>query len=127
MSGGGVTKPNQAPTGVNGSAIATTSATSDDAASTGWGRFCHGRPLVRMMKITRICVAIDSRNQVVRNSSGEALNTYSSTPKVAKSNSDDSGPIIAANRISRFMSHNCGHAVACGLTVSKGMPSSDKS
>src|SRR5664279_3515129 len=120
MTGGGATKPNQSPIGVNGKVIATASATSDDAASTGSGRFCHGRPLVRIMNITRICVAIDSRNHVVRNSSGEALNTNTSAPKVKKSNSEESGPMIAANRIRRLMSHNCGQAVACELTVSKG-------
>src|ERR1700675_2387120 len=117
MMGGGATKPNQVPIGVNGRTIATASAASDDAASTGSGRFCHGRPLVRMMKITRIWVAIDSRNQTVRNSSGEALNRNTSAPKVKKSNSDESGPMIAANRISLFMLHTCGRAVACGLTV----------
>src|ERR1700693_735471 len=104
MTGGGATKPNQAPIGVNGSVIATASAASDDAASSGSGKVYHGRPLVRMMKITRICVAIDSRNQVVRNSSGEALNTNTSAPKVRKSNSDESGPMIAANRSRPLMS-----------------------
>src|SRR5439155_22053616 len=97
MTGGGATKPNQPPAGVNGRIIATASAASEEAASTGSGRFCQGRPLVRMMKMTRICVAIDSSNQMVRNSSGDALNTNTSAPKVRKSNSDDSGPMIAAN------------------------------
>src|SRR5881227_2395075 len=114
MIGGGATKPNQAPTGVNGTTIATSKAISEDADSNGSGRLRHGRPLVRMMKMTRIWVAMDSMNQAVRNSSGEALNRYSRAPKVRKSNTDDSGPMIAAKRASRLMLHTCGRAVAAG-------------
>ena len=124
---GGATKPNQAPAGVKGTISATTSAVSDEVVSMGSARLLHGRPLVRMMKMTRIWVAMDSRNQAVRNSSGVAWNRYSSAPKVRKSNSDDSGPMIAAKRSSRFMSQRCGRAVACGLTRSNGMPSSERS
>ena len=63
ISGGGATKPNQVPTGVNGTTIATSKAISDEADSTGSGQLRHGRPLVRMTKITRICVAVDSRTR----------------------------------------------------------------
>src|SRR5260370_41490535 len=93
IAGGGATKPNQPPSGVSGNASATTSAVSDDAVSTGSGRLLQGRKLVRMMKITRICVAIDSRNQAVRNSSGDALNRYISAAKVRKSAIDASSPL----------------------------------
>jgi hypothetical protein len=43
--------------------MATASPTRDDATSAGHGRSFHGRPLVRMMKVTRICAAIDSNPQ----------------------------------------------------------------
>src|SRR5580693_824102 len=73
---GGASNPNQRPAGVNGTTTATASATRDDATSAGCGRSFQGRPLVRMMKMTRICVAIDSRNHVVLNSGGRARVDY---------------------------------------------------
>ena len=36
-----------------------------DRVKAGCGRSRHGRPLVLMIEMTRICVAIDSRNQTV--------------------------------------------------------------
>lgn len=84
------------------------------------------RPLVRTTKMTRICVAIDSRNQAVWNSAGDALKKNTSVANVRKSNSDDIGPMIAANRTSPVY-HTCGRTVASARTVSNGMPISERS
>ena len=85
---GGVSNPNQRPAGVNGTAMATRSATRDDATNAGCGRSFHGRPLVRIMNMTRICVAIDSKNHVVWNAAGEAWMIKRSPPNVRRSNNE---------------------------------------
>ena len=72
-------------------------------------------------------MAIDSRNQTVRNSSGAAWKISSRPAKVSMSKADDSGPITPAKRIRARMFQTCGRAVASGRTVSKGMPISEKS
>ena len=46
----------------------------------------------------RVCVAMDSTNQPVRNTSGLVRNHRKSAPKVTRSKTEDSGPITAANR-----------------------------
>ena len=46
----------------------------------------------------RVCVAMDSTNQPVRNTSGLVRNHMKSAPKVTRSKTEDSGPITAANR-----------------------------
>src|ERR1700722_19529276 len=127
MKGGGASNPNQRPAGGKGSAIATTNAINDDAVRAGFGKSRHGRPLERMMKMTRIWVAIDSRNHAVWYSAGVALNTSNKEAKVRKSNRDDIGPMIAAKRISPRMSQTCGRAVASGRTPSNGIPISERS
>src|SRR5690242_12627332 len=119
--GGGAWKPNQAPTDEKGRANAAARAVSEEAVSAAPGRSCQGRPFVRMTKITRICVAMDSRNHAVRNSSAETPKTRSSTPKVTRSNSDESGPITLANRRTPAMSQTWGREVADESTRSKGM------
>ena len=70
---------------------------------------------------------MDSKNQPVRNTSGPVLNAQISTPKVAKSNREESGPITAAKRMISCWRQCCGLAMSMGRTESKGMPISDRS
>ena len=111
---------------VKGSAIATTNAINDDAVRAGFGKSRQGRPLVRMMKITRICVAIDSRNQ-----RSEFLGCGVEDQQQAGEGQHVEGrrqrAHDAAKRIRSRMFQTCGRAVASGRTVSKGMPISEKS
>jgi hypothetical protein len=69
---GRATKPKPRPSGVSASAIAAASVSSEVAVNTRSGRLRYAQPQVRMMKMTRICVTIDSTNQAVRKLSASA-------------------------------------------------------
>src|SRR5690349_16767948 len=90
----GVAKPNQLPIATNGRVIATANASNDERVKAGCARLAQNGPLVRMMKTTRIWVAIDSRNQVVRNSSGVDWKTVSRSAKVKRSKTEERGPMM---------------------------------
>lgn len=60
---GTAANPNAAPIGDTTIANAAPSAARDDAVSTGCARLAQAAPWVRMTKITRICVAVNSRTR----------------------------------------------------------------
>src|ERR1700740_2751610 len=97
MAGGGAEKANDAPNGESDIANAAPSAPRVEMASNGLGASRQDRPPVRMRNTTRVWVAMDSTNQPVRNTWALAWKTRIISAKVAKSNSDESGPITAAN------------------------------
>jgi len=63
-------------------------ASSEVAVSTPLGRLAHGRPRVRITKITSTCVTRDSMNQPVRNSASSACMMCSNSQKVSASNAE---------------------------------------
>ena len=85
-SGGGATKPSCAANGVNGNAAATSTTVSEVTVSAMCGLLFDGLPRVRITKITSTCVAMDSMNQPVWNSSSSAPKTFSRMKNVRKSN-----------------------------------------
>ncbi len=121
----GTTKPNQPPAGVNGRIMATSKAPSDEAASHGLGR-SRQRSTVG---------ADDEDHQYLRRHRLKepaglefgcgGMEQEEKPAKVSMSNSEESGPMIAADRTSVFMSHTCGRATASGRTESNGTCSTD--
>ena len=95
------------------------------SAGFGWSR--QGRRRVRITNTTSVCVAMDSRNQPVRNTSGLVWNIRKRTPKVRKSKTEESGPITPAKRTTCRMLQRCGLAMSAGPTASNGMPISEMS
>src|SRR5688572_13265370 len=92
-SGGSGVKPSQGASGVNGRSAPAAAQALTPQARPRLGRLRQGGPAVRITKITSVCVARDSTNQPVRKRVGPASNTQSITANVAKSNTDDSGPV----------------------------------
>src|SRR5438128_547886 len=93
-----VAKPNILPSGVAGRTRARASAASEEKTSAGCARLPAGKRRLRMMKITRIWVAIDSMNHAVRNVAGSALKTRYSRKKVRRSNAELRAPIRKVKR-----------------------------
>ena len=77
--------------------------------------------------MTRICVAIDSRNHVVLNSVRRGMEDEEQSAERQEIEQRRERPMIAVKRISARMSQTCGRAVASGRTESNGMPISEKS
>ena len=82
---GGLTKPSTPARGVNGRSTPTAPAAVMLMTRALLGLLRHGIPRVRMIRMTRVCVASDSMNQPVRNNSAPALRPKIRTPKVRKS------------------------------------------
>ena len=105
-------KPSSGPSGENGSATPTATTASVAASSAPLGLLRrNGTRRVRIAKITSDCVASDSMNQPVRNSSGPAWNSPNMIANVRKSNSELIGPNTNMNRRMEPMSLRRGAAL----------------
>jgi len=113
--------------GENGSSKAISTTASDVASSVLLGRLRKNLPRVRMMNITRTCVASDSMNQPVWNSFSPASNTFSKMKKVMKSNSELTGPMTSMKFRMNDVSQCRGRSRELLSTVSIGIGSSDTS
>ena len=83
----------------------------------------NGMRRVRIAKITSAWVASDSTNQPAWNSGSPAWKIHSMTPKVAKSNTELTGPKNSMKRLMNPTSQREGRASCSGSTLSVGMAS----
>src|SRR5262245_9986224 len=85
----------------------------------GWLRKSDWR--VRTTNATASSVKSDSRNQPVRNSSGEARTTHSNTPKVTKSKTELTRPNTTIKLRIKLMSQRRGLSIQSRSTLSSAM------